>query len=128
MPSGRPANGPSLRPALSQDGATVAFQSLAPAGEAGELLVVADPEEIARVIRESYPDADVVTAMGAMFFSLDPEKHWPNFATIVTTDEHDDGAPSNLSRPGVFRRPIGILSPRVLPNGRGRTQPTSPQG
>jgi Tol biopolymer transport system component len=28
-PSGRPANGPSLRPALSQDGATVAFQSLA---------------------------------------------------------------------------------------------------
>jgi Tol biopolymer transport system component len=28
-PSGRPANGPSLRPALSGDGATVAFQSLA---------------------------------------------------------------------------------------------------
>jgi len=28
-PSGRPANGSSLRPALSQDGATVAFQSLA---------------------------------------------------------------------------------------------------
>ena len=28
-PSGRPANGPSLWPALSQDGATVAFQSLA---------------------------------------------------------------------------------------------------
>jgi Tol biopolymer transport system component len=28
-PSGHPANGPSLRPALSQDGATVAFQSLA---------------------------------------------------------------------------------------------------
>jgi Tol biopolymer transport system component len=28
-PSGRPANGPSLRPALSHDGATVAFQSLA---------------------------------------------------------------------------------------------------
>jgi len=28
-PSGRPANGPSLRPALSQDGATIAFQSLA---------------------------------------------------------------------------------------------------
>jgi Tol biopolymer transport system component len=28
-PGGRPANGPSLRPALSQDGATVAFQSLA---------------------------------------------------------------------------------------------------
>jgi len=28
-PGGRPANGPSLRPALSHDGATVAFQSLA---------------------------------------------------------------------------------------------------
>jgi Tol biopolymer transport system component len=28
-PSGRPANGPSLRPVLSHDGATVAFQSLA---------------------------------------------------------------------------------------------------
>ncbi len=28
-PSGRPTNGPSLRPALSQDGVTVAFQSLA---------------------------------------------------------------------------------------------------
>jgi len=28
-PSGRPPNGPSLRPALSRDGATVAFQSLA---------------------------------------------------------------------------------------------------
>src|SRR4029077_416302 len=28
-PSGRPANGPSLRPALSDDGATIAFQSLA---------------------------------------------------------------------------------------------------
>ena len=28
-----------------------------------------DSEAIARVIRETYPDADVVTAMGAMFFS-----------------------------------------------------------
>jgi hypothetical protein len=40
--------------------------------------------------------------MGATFFSLD-ESHWPNFATIVTTDEHDLGEPSRLSRPGVFR-------------------------
>ena len=46
--------------------------------------------------------------MGATFFSLDPEKHWPNFATIVTTDEHDEGAPSNLGRPGVFRLNIGV--------------------
>jgi hypothetical protein len=67
-----------------------------------------DSEAIARFIRETYPDSDVVTAMGATFFSLDPEKHWPNFATIVTTDEHDDGAPSELSRPGVFRLNLGV--------------------
>ena len=45
--------------------------------------------------------------MGATFFSLD-ESHWPNFATIVTTDEHDEGTPSQLSRPGVFRLNIGV--------------------
>jgi Family of unknown function (DUF6194) len=67
-----------------------------------------DPEAITRVIRELYPETDVVEAMGATFFSLDPEKHWPNFATIVTTDEHDEGAPSNLARPGVFRLNLGV--------------------
>ena len=67
-----------------------------------------DPEAIARTIRETWPDTDVVEAMGATFFSLDPEKHWPNFATIVTTDEHDEGAPSRLSRAGVFRLNIGV--------------------
>ena len=66
------------------------------------------PEAITRTILERWPDTDVVTAMGATFFSLDPDKHWPNFATIVTTDEHDEGAPSNLSRPGVFRLNIGV--------------------
>ena len=67
-----------------------------------------DPEAITRVIRELYPETDVVEAMGATFFSLDPKKHWPNFATIVTTDEHDEGAPSNLARPGVFRLNLGV--------------------
>jgi hypothetical protein len=67
-----------------------------------------DPEAITRTILETWPDTDLVTALEAMFFSLDPEKHWPNFATIVTTDEHDEGAPSNLSRPGVFRLNIGV--------------------
>ena len=67
-----------------------------------------DPEAITRVIRELYPETDVVEAMGATFFSLDPEKHWPNFATIVTTDEHDVGAPSDLTRPGLFRLNIGV--------------------
>ena len=67
-----------------------------------------DPEAITRIILEAYPETDIVTALGATFFSLDPEKHWPNFATIVTTDEHDDGAPSHLARPGVFRLNIGV--------------------
>src|SRR4051812_39986530 len=68
-----------------------------------------DPEAITRTIRERFPDTDVVEAMGARFFSVDAEKHWPNFATIVTTDEHDEGAPSNLTaRPGVFRLNIGV--------------------
>jgi hypothetical protein len=28
--------------------------------------------------------------------------------TIVTTDEHDEGAPSDLARPGAFRLNIGV--------------------
>ena len=68
-----------------------------------------DPEAISRIILERYPGTDLVTIPGAWFFSLDPEKHWPNFATIVTTDEHDEGAPSDLTaRPGVFRLNIGV--------------------
>jgi hypothetical protein len=60
------------------------------------------PEKIADWITATYPDTMTASAMGATFFSLD-ESHWPNFATIVTTDEHDIGEPSKLSRPGVFR-------------------------
>jgi hypothetical protein len=52
-----------------------------------------DPEAITRMIRERWPETDVAEALGATFFSLDPEKHFPNFATIVPTDEHDEGAP-----------------------------------
>jgi hypothetical protein len=66
------------------------------------------PEAITRTILETYPETDVVTALGATFFSLDAEKHWPNFATIVTTDEHDVGTPSDLARAGVFRLNIGV--------------------
>src|SRR6478609_2348934 len=67
-----------------------------------------DPEAITRTILDAWPDTDMVTALGASFFSLDPEKHFPNFATIVTTDEHDEGAPSRLSRPGTFRLNLGV--------------------
>jgi hypothetical protein len=66
-----------------------------------------DPEAITRLILERYPETVVAEALGATFFSLD-QKHWPNFATIVTTDEHDEGAPSDLARPGVFRLNIGV--------------------
>jgi len=59
------------------------------------------------MLLERYPETFVVEALGATFFSLD-EKHWPNYATIVTTDEHDEGAPSDLARPGAFRLNIGV--------------------
>jgi len=72
-----------------------------------ELPTGPDPEAITRKVLERYPETVVAEAMGATFFSLD-EKHWPNYATIVTTDEHDEGAPSQLSRPGAFRLNIGV--------------------
>jgi hypothetical protein len=58
-------------------------------------------------IREAFPDAVVATMEGAAFFSL-TEKHWPNFATVVWTDDFDEGEPSSLSRPGVFRVNIAL--------------------
>lgn len=64
------------------------------------------PEAIVKYIQKTYPETDVVEAMHAWFFSLDAEKHWPNFATLVTTDEHDDA--SDLDRPGVFRLNLGV--------------------
>ena len=66
-----------------------------------------DPDEIAQWITTTYPETVVGEASNARFFSLTPE-HWPNFATIVTTDEHDMGAPSDLARDGVFRLNIGV--------------------
>lgn len=59
------------------------------------------------LLRETWPDAHVAEMDGAVFFSLDA-KHWPNFATIVWTDAFDEGAPSNLARPGVYRVNIGL--------------------
>ena len=65
-----------------------------------------DPDAIVRYLLETYPDTDVVEAMHAWFFSLDADKHWPNYATLVTTNEHDDA--SDLDRPGVFRLNLGV--------------------
>ena len=66
-----------------------------------------NPDEIRSWITTTFPDTVVAEAMGATFFSLS-EQHWPNFATIVTTDEHDMGSPSNLAREGVYRLNIGV--------------------
>ena len=67
-----------------------------------------DPQEITRIILDTWPETDLVEIPGAAFFSLDGEKHFPNFATIVTTDDFDEGTPSRLSEPGVFRLNIGV--------------------
>lgn len=66
-----------------------------------------DPDEITSWITATYPDTVVARSMGATFFSLN-DQAWPNFATIVTTDEHDVGTPSNLAREGAFRLNIGL--------------------
>jgi hypothetical protein len=66
-----------------------------------------DPDEITSWLTTTYPDTVIAQALDATFFSL-TDQHWPNFATIVTTDEHDMGTPSNLARPGVFRLNIGV--------------------
>lgn len=69
-----------------------------------------DQDEMQRLIRDAFPDAVVATIDSAAFYSLD-ESHWPNFATIVWTDEHDMGTPSNLARSGVYRVNVGVDRP-----------------
>lgn len=68
-----------------------------------------DPEAIQTWIRDIWPETDVFEMPGgtAVFFSLDPERHFPNFATIVATDDFDQV--SNLARPGVFRLSVAGL-------------------
>jgi Family of unknown function (DUF6194) len=66
-----------------------------------------DQEEMLQLIRDAFPDAVVASLDSANFFSLD-ESHWPNFATVVWTDEHDMGTPSHLARPGVYRVNVGV--------------------
>jgi hypothetical protein len=65
-----------------------------------------DADALIRMIRETWPETDVATMTRGAFFSLDPEKHWPNFATIVWTDDFDQA--SNLTRPGAFRLNMGL--------------------
>jgi hypothetical protein len=69
-----------------------------------------DLDEMIQLITDAFPDAVVARVDSAAFFSLD-ERHWPNFATVVWTDEHDEGAPSNLARPGAYRVNVGVDRP-----------------
>jgi hypothetical protein len=66
-----------------------------------------DLERMIRIVTDAFPDAVIARIDSAIFFSLD-ESHWPNFATIVWTDEHDEGTPSDLSRDGVYRVNVGV--------------------
>lgn len=66
-----------------------------------------DLDHMIHLVTDAFPDAVIARIDSAVFFSLD-EKHWPNFATIVWTDEHDEGAPSNLARDGVYRVNVGV--------------------
>jgi hypothetical protein len=68
-----------------------------------------DPEAIIDHLMATYPETDLVAIPGAWFFSLDAEKHFPNYATIVTNDDHDQA--SDLNRPGVFRLNLGVDRP-----------------
>ena len=70
-------------------------------------------DELIAYITSHFEGVDVVTyppggEPTAWFFSLDPEKHWPNFATIVTTDEHDTDPNSNLTARGAYRLNLGF--------------------
>src|SRR4051812_32640060 len=64
-----------------------------------------DEASIRAYILETFPDVSVTDAMNAAFFFTGSQQKFP-FATIVTTDEHDQA--SDLSRPGVFRLNVGV--------------------
>jgi Family of unknown function (DUF6194) len=60
---------------------------------------------IREYIVQTFAGVDVVEAAGSSYFFYDPDHKHP-FATLVTTDEHDQA--SDLSRPSVFRLNIGV--------------------
>ncbi len=65
------------------------------------------PEHISEYITSTFDGVEVlvVPSGSGTFFSLS-DAHWPNFATLVTSDEYDQF--SDLSRPGVYRLNIGL--------------------
>ena len=67
-----------------------------------------DPEAIKRTILETWPETDLAEAIGAMFFSLDPETTLPELR-----DDRDDrrtrrGCAVGPGPAGVFRLNIGV--------------------
>jgi hypothetical protein len=78
------------------------------------------PATIRALITTRYPGVVTANAMNADFFSL-TEKHWPNFATLVTTDEHDTA--SSLARPGLFRLNIGVSGATFARVAGGAVEP-----
>jgi hypothetical protein len=71
-----------------------------------------DEARVLRYIAQTYPDADIFTAGSGTFMSCDAEKHWPNFATFVTSDEYDPA--SDLGRPGT--NPDYIALDHLMPH------------
>jgi hypothetical protein len=70
-------------------------------------------DELIRYLSNHFQGVDVSTyppdaEPTAWFFSRDSETYWPNFATIVTTDEHDLEENSNLTARGAYRLNIGV--------------------
>ena len=65
------------------------------------------PERITEYITSTFDGVEVLTVPSGSgtFFSL-TDAHWPNFATLVTSDEYDQFL--NLSRPEVYRLNIGL--------------------
>jgi uncharacterized protein DUF6194 len=65
------------------------------------------PEHISDYITSTCEGVEVLTVPSGSgtFFSCS-DAHWPNFATLVTSDEYDQF--SDLSRPGVYRLNIGL--------------------
>ena len=70
-----------------------------------------DEASITQYITTTFTGVDIVVAMNASFYFYNPEDGLPKdhrfpFATLVTTDEHDQF--SDLNRPGVFRLNVGV--------------------
>ena len=65
-----------------------------------------DPATIVEYIRETYPETDDPRVRRDVVLLVRPEKHFPNYATIVTNNDYDDG--SDLDREGVFRLNLGL--------------------